>query len=598
MAAAGTAATDDQLVAAIRDGSDEALEALFLRYKDRIAAYVRGIVSDQGKAEDIVQETFISALRSLRSSQRPIAFRPWIYQIARNACIDQLRRQKRTTEISFDSDAFNVHDEGRISQSRSSTHSEVAGREDMHALRQAFGGLPDSQHDALVMRELEGLSYTEIASRMNVSPAAVESMLFRARRGLKDEYDEIATGERCLRMQPVIAAVAEGMGGARDRQLLARHVRFCVSCRREATAMGLRPFVTEALRRGRIKRALHKAASLFPIPPFLRRRGGGDVPDASLAERLGARMQAPFLQLGAAGGPAAENAAGAVSKAVAVVAAAALIGGGGLAAQNSNGASASTAGGATSLSAPGQPSGSALGGQVAFDPFGPLGSLVSSGQSVSTGQVVSGQTGGPIGLGSPGSGGPAGLGTAGGTGTGGLGNSIPGGGGLIGGGGLTGDGGLLGGGGLIGGSGSGSGPSGQTLGGSLGNTLDTVVPKSVGGITLPGLGGSGSSGSGSGSSSGGGSTVDKVIDGVKKVVPDTSKVLPKTGSGGSGGGGTAGGSSGSSTPSQPSTPTSPSTTLQSAPQIQQVPQQLQQAVPVPVPAPQLPSLPSTGLPLG
>ena len=112
MAATATGATDEQLVAAIRDGSDEALEALFLRYKDRIAAYVRGIVPDQGKAEDIVQETFISALRSLRSSRRPIAFRPWIYQIARNACIDQLRRQKRTQEVSIDSDAFNPQRRG------------------------------------------------------------------------------------------------------------------------------------------------------------------------------------------------------------------------------------------------------------------------------------------------------------------------------------------------------------------------------------------------------------------------------------------------------------------------------------------------------
>jgi RNA polymerase sigma factor (sigma-70 family) len=589
MAAAGTAATDDQLVAAIRDGSDEALEALFLRYKDRIGAYVRGIVSDQGKAEDIVQETFISALRSLRSSQRPIAFRPWIYQIARNACIDQLRRQKRATEISLDSDAFNLQDEGRISQSRPSTHSEVARREDMHALRQAFGGLPDSQHEALVMRELEGLSYTEIASRMNVSPAAVESMLFRARRGLKDEYDEISTGERCLRMQPLIAAVAEGMGGARDRQLLARHVRFCVSCRREATAMGLRPFVTEALRRGRIKRALHKAASLFPVPPFLRRRGGGDVPDASLAERLGARVQAPLAQFGVAGGQAAENAAGALSKAVAVVAAAALIGGGGMVARSSDDASASAqvpAGGTAALSGPGSPGqpGSGFGGLTASDPFGSFAGLVQSGQQAASGQSISGTQGGVIG------GAPAGvIGGGGPSGSGSPLSPILGGGGLLGG---SGNSGLLGGaGGLIGGSGSGSGSSGSTLGGSLGDTIDNVLPQSVGGISLPSLdSGSSGSGGGSGSSYGGGSTVGKVIDQVKKVVPDTTKLVPSSG-------GSTGGSTGSSsTPSQPSTPTSPSTTLQSAPQIQQVPQQLQQAVPVP--APQLPSLPDTGLPLG
>jgi RNA polymerase sigma factor (sigma-70 family) len=590
MAVAGTAATDDQLVAAIRDGSDEALEALFLRYKDRIGAYVRGIVADQGKAEDIVQETFISAMRSLRSTEQQIAFRPWIYQIARNACIDQLRRQKRATEISLDSDAFKVQDEGRISQSRPSTHSEVARREDMHALRQAFGGLPDTQHEALVMRELEGLSYTEIAKRMNVSPAAVESMLFRARRGLKVEYDEIATGERCRRMQPLIAAVAEGMGGARDRQVLARHVRFCVSCRREATAMGLRPFVTEALRRGRIKRALHKVASLVPIPLFLRRRRGEGAPDASLVDRLGARMQAPFAQFGVAGGPAADNAAGAVSKAVAVVAAVALIGGGGLAGRSSHDASASarTPGGGAALSGPGlpgQPPATGIGGQTALSPFGPAAGLVASGQQAASGQTISAGQGGLIGLGSP-------TGAVGGGVPSGSGNPLSpilGGGGLLGGGGKGG--GLLGGsGGLLGG-GSSSGSTSPSTG-EIGDTVNRILPRSVGGISLPSLGGGASgSGGGSGSSSGGGSTVGKVIDQVEKALPDATKIVPRSG------GGTGGSGSGSpSTPSQPSTPTSPTTTLPSIPQIQQVPQQLQQAVPVP--APQLPSLPVTGLPLG
>jgi RNA polymerase sigma factor (sigma-70 family) len=555
MAAAGTGATDDQLVAAIRDGSDEALEALFLRYKDRIAAYVRGIVPDQGKAEDIVQETFISAMRSLRSTRRPIAFRPWIYQIARNACIDQLRRQKRAQEISIDSEAFNVQDEGRLSQSRPSTHSEVSQREDMHALRQAFGGLPDSQHDALVMRELEGLSYTEIASRMDVSPAAVESMLFRARRGLKDEYEEIATGERCRQMQPLIAAVAEGMGGARDRQVLARHVRFCVSCRREATAMGLRPFVTEALRRGRIKRALHKAASLFPIPPFLRRRGGADVPDASLAERLGARMQAPFVQLGVSGGPAAENAAGALSKAVAVVAAAALIGGG-LVGKSSDDASASAqvpAGGATALSGPGQPPNAYLGGQAAPDPFGPAAGLVQSGQQTASGQTIStGQGGVPSGSANPLS-------------------PILGGGGLLGGGG---NGGLLG--------GSPSSGSGSPSTGKIGDTVNRVLPQSVGGISVPQL-------PTGGSNSSDGTNVGKIIDDTVSKLPVKPPVVSK--------------------PKSPSTPSEPTPTpeLPSVPSVPSVPQtpvtspSLQgtnpvpdlhvQVTPPPVQIPTLPQLP-------
>ena len=103
---AATDISDSQLVDAARQGSDTAFEALFRRYQDRITGYVRNIVSDHARAEDIVQDVFMSALRSLRSSDREIAFKPWIYQIARNACIDHLRRVNRADEISFDSEDF------------------------------------------------------------------------------------------------------------------------------------------------------------------------------------------------------------------------------------------------------------------------------------------------------------------------------------------------------------------------------------------------------------------------------------------------------------------------------------------------------------
>ena len=527
---------------------------------------MRGIVPDQGRAEDIVQETFISALRSLRSSDRTIAFRPWIYQIARNACIDQLRRQKRAQEVSIDSEDFNPQDEGRISQAGPSTHGAVSQREDMDALQQAFGGLPPSQHEALVLRELEGLSYAEIASRMNLSPAAVESMLFRARRGLKDEYDEIATGERCRRMQPLIAALAEGLGGARDRHALARHVRFCVTCRREATAMGLGVFVTEALRRGRMKRALHRAASLFPIPPFLlRRRGGGATADASMLDRVGARFQAPLSQLGVAGGPAAENAAGALPKAVAVVAAAALIGGGGFVGQKSDGASASAAtggGNAAAVSSQGDrgnhPQPSSAAGAVWSWLHGPA-----------VRDTV-----------------PRSTGAAGGGGLGGLGSpALPGGGGLgFGGGGQGGQSGL-------------ADPSSAaacsvevagarlavrpSLGGSLGDTVDRVVPQSVGGVSLPAIGGGGSS-----PGTGVGDTVGKVVDKVRASQACPRSSLPSR----------------SPSSSQPAKPSVPKVTVPTVPQVQvpQVPPSLQSTVPLPnvqtPTVPQVPTVPPVSIP--
>src|ERR1700751_2346009 len=91
-----------ELVCAVRHKKDNAFEELFSRYRGRIRAYVSGILADGDRAEDITQEGFISALRRLRDTERPIAFKPWIYQIAKNACIDELRRMRRSVEVPLD----------------------------------------------------------------------------------------------------------------------------------------------------------------------------------------------------------------------------------------------------------------------------------------------------------------------------------------------------------------------------------------------------------------------------------------------------------------------------------------------------------------
>ena len=87
--------SDQRLVAAVRRGDDRAFELLYQRYHRRIHAYVLGMVKDHGRAEDVTQEVFVSALRRMRATERPIAFKPWVYEIAKNACIDVFRRSRR-----------------------------------------------------------------------------------------------------------------------------------------------------------------------------------------------------------------------------------------------------------------------------------------------------------------------------------------------------------------------------------------------------------------------------------------------------------------------------------------------------------------------
>ncbi|MEA2139893.1 MAG: hypothetical protein QOG56_3043 [Solirubrobacteraceae bacterium] len=260
--------TDDlDLVAAVRAGDDRAFELLFARYQSRIAAYVRGMVRDHGRAEDITQEVFIAALRRMRETDREIAFKPWIYEIAKNACIDAFRRTRNTSEVSLDAeDALGPSDHRRLAAPGGAPDEAIATKLSIDNLCGAFGGLSQQHHDILVMREFDGLSYREIGERLGMSRAGVESTLFRARRRLSEEYEEIVSGERCLRVRAIADADGGRVAGLRDRRRLARHISHCQPCRRYAIAAGV------DVAAARIPAAASKVAALLPLPAFLRRR--------------------------------------------------------------------------------------------------------------------------------------------------------------------------------------------------------------------------------------------------------------------------------------------------------------------------------------
>jgi RNA polymerase sigma factor (sigma-70 family) len=174
--------SEHDLVAAVRRGDDRAFEELYSRYRSRIGSYVFGMVGDHGRAEDIAQEVFISALRRLRDTERPIAFKPWIYEIAKNACIDEFRRTRRTKEVPLDPDDESDGIERGLFSRAPTLDDAVESKQSIDDLRGAFGGLSENHHRILVLRELEGLSYTEIGERMGMTRPVVESTLFRARR--------------------------------------------------------------------------------------------------------------------------------------------------------------------------------------------------------------------------------------------------------------------------------------------------------------------------------------------------------------------------------------------------------------------------------
>src|SRR3954447_20303387 len=262
--------TDAALVAGVRLGDDRAFEQLYSRYQRRISGYVLGMVKDHGRAEDITQEVFISALRRMRETERAIAFKPWIYEIAKNACIDQFRRSRGAEEISMDAgDGLGQADHGRLVAAEPTPDDAVDAKQQLDHLCGAFGGLSDSHHEILVLREFEGLSYREIGDRMGLSRPGVESTLFRARKRLTEEYDELVSGQRCTRIQAIIVSADRAAPGTRDQRRLARHVSHCQPCRRMAMAAGLD---IASLPRTPVRRAIERVAGFLPIPAFLRAR--------------------------------------------------------------------------------------------------------------------------------------------------------------------------------------------------------------------------------------------------------------------------------------------------------------------------------------
>jgi RNA polymerase sigma factor (sigma-70 family) len=314
---AATLQSDNELVAAVRRGDDRAFEELYGRYSRRISSYIFGMVKDHARAEDLTQDVFMSALRRMRDTDRPIAFKPWVYEIAKNACIDQFRRNKRAEEVSYDADeGLGAADYGRLVTGDPTPDIALDHKQQLDHLRGALGGLSESHHQILVMREFEGLSYREIGEKMGMSRPSVESTLFRARKRLTEEYEELVTGARCTRIQGIMSSVGGTTLGTRDRRRMARHLSYCQPCRRQAHASGFSDLVPTRTSIGA------KIAALLPLPTFLRRRWFGESDVAAAASGHGSQI----AQWSANLGPLADSAAGQWTKAVATAATIAVAG--------------------------------------------------------------------------------------------------------------------------------------------------------------------------------------------------------------------------------------------------------------------------------
>jgi RNA polymerase sigma factor (sigma-70 family) len=312
-----TACSEQQLLTAARAGDDRAFEELYARYRERIGGFIRSRVGDHGRAEDVGQEVFISALRRLRASDRPVQFKPWIYEIAKNACIDEYRRTQRAREVSLDLDEEAGGPRPLLSLAPTPPAA-AETKQRLNDLRSAFGGLSDSHHQLLVLREFEGLSYEEIGARTGMSRQMVESALFRARRKLTEEYEELVSGRRCQQVQSAIAdgrAMTLRSFGLRERRQFARHLAHCQPCRMQANLAGVDESLVKPRRLGA------KIAALLPFPLWRWSWGGGRAARDAVVRTGSHPLAINSLQsAGALGEPAGASALGGAAVAAAVLA--------------------------------------------------------------------------------------------------------------------------------------------------------------------------------------------------------------------------------------------------------------------------------------
>lgn len=203
---------DARLVTLVRAGDDAAFEVLYERHVAGLLGFCRHMLGSQEEAEDAVQQAFVSAHGAMRRGSREIAFKPWLYTIARNRCLSVLRaRREQPAELDDISTA--------------GLNEQVERRADLRELVADVQRLPEEQRTALVLSELGDLSHAEVAEVIGKEPKAIKGLVFRARAALAERRDARAADCGDIRLE-----LASASGGTLRRGRLRYHLETCPGC--------------------------------------------------------------------------------------------------------------------------------------------------------------------------------------------------------------------------------------------------------------------------------------------------------------------------------------------------------------------------------
>jgi RNA polymerase sigma factor (sigma-70 family) len=303
--------SDERLIGLVRRGHHGAFEALVQRYQPRLLAFCRHMLGSQEDAEDVLQEVFAASYNAICADDRPINARPWLYRIARNRCLNHLRRPQPAGQDSMDV----FERDGGIT-----TADTVHRREEFRHIVADVLELPETQRTALLLREIDALSYDQIAEAMETTVPSVKSLLVRARVSLAEAAE--ARLLTCEEVRFELGQVAEGL--AKSSPPVRRHLKACDRCR---------TFKVE------LRNTSKALAAIYPIGPLLflkklwvAKLGAGGAASAAASSSSGAAAGAGVAgaAASAAGGITAGGAVSAgvstlASKAAAGMAAAVIV---------------------------------------------------------------------------------------------------------------------------------------------------------------------------------------------------------------------------------------------------------------------------------
>ena len=226
-----SALSDERLARLAADGDSSAFAAIFERYHQPLYRYCRSILRSDEDARDALQETMAAALQALPRSKQRVALKPWLYRIAHNQSISALRRRRTHSDLEAASDV----------PSRSA-HGSVTERERLQQLVSDLLELSEQQRGALVMRELSGLDFSEIAAAFGVSIGAAKQTVYKARRSLADFRQG-----RDMGCDDVQERISEQDGRLLVARQVRAHLRHCNGCRDFRDSIRLRRSEIQAL---------------------------------------------------------------------------------------------------------------------------------------------------------------------------------------------------------------------------------------------------------------------------------------------------------------------------------------------------------------